>query len=46
MTRIKKNRLALVIIVIIITGIVLGYLAVDRINTENGVNPINNRGIR
>lgn len=41
MTRIKKNRLALVIIVIIITGIVLGYLAVDRINTENGVNPIN-----
>lgn len=41
MTRIKKNRLALVIIVIIITGIVLGYLVVDRINTENGVNPIN-----
>lgn len=41
MTRIKKNRLALVIIVIIITGIVLGYLAVDRINTENGVNPTN-----
>jgi zinc transport system substrate-binding protein len=41
MSRIRKDRLALVIVVIIIIGTVLGYLAVDRISTQNGVNPVN-----
>ncbi len=41
MTRIRKDRLALVIVVIIIVGIVLGYLALDGNNIENGVNPVN-----
>lgn len=41
MSRIRKDRLALVIIVIIIIGTVLGYLAVDRTNPGNGVTPLN-----
>lgn len=41
MSRIRKDRLALVIVAVIIIGIVLGYLALDRVNSENGVSPVN-----
>lgn len=41
MSRIRKDRLALVIVVIIIIATVLGYLTLDRISTQNGVNPVN-----
>ncbi len=41
MSRIRKDRLALVVVAIIIVGIILGYLTVDRMGTEGGVNPVN-----